>query len=430
MRLKLARPNPALTAIVLEGLFSRLSFGLITFALPLYARHLGLSFTKIGLLASLNTAVALALKPLMGWVADRIGTKRAFMFAIGIRSAISLALGFAALPWQLFAIRSAHGLSMSLRDPSANALIAENGGKKSVASAFAWYQTSKSLAGSLSKAAAGVLLAVTAANFSIVFFIAFLLSIIPIVLVWRNVKDAPPEHSLTTDEPGAVPPSEREPAAPTRKRKGLLPYIGLGFLISSTAEMLGGLFPIIATEYAHLSTAQTGIIYGLSTTCTIFAGPIFGWLSDHVSRKLVLMVRSFSNVVSSVLYFSTGFAPIAMARCTDDLGKAAFRPAWGALMAELSDTDRKSRARTMSLLGMGDDAGEIVAPIVAGFLLSTWGLPVVLGTRVGLAIVTELWALFAAPTPNASSPEGGCPSEAASVTPEAVESRTTASLVV
>ena len=157
MRLKLSRPNPALTAIVLEGLFSRLSFGLITFALPLYARHLGLSLTKIGLLASLNTAVALALKPLMGWVADRIGTKRAFMFAIGIRSAISLALGFAALPWQLFAIRSAHGLSMSLRDPSANALIAENGGKKSVASAFAWYQTSKSLAGSLSKAAAGVL---------------------------------------------------------------------------------------------------------------------------------------------------------------------------------------------------------------------------------------------------------------------------------
>ncbi len=37
-------PLPAAArAVVLEGLFSRLSFGLITFALPLYARHLGFS---------------------------------------------------------------------------------------------------------------------------------------------------------------------------------------------------------------------------------------------------------------------------------------------------------------------------------------------------------------------------------------------------
>src|SRR5437879_9710358 len=99
--------NISLLAIVGEGLLSRLSFGLISFTLPLYARHLGLSLTEVGILAALNSAVAVALKPLLGWAADRFGLKRTFVAAISLRSLVSLLLGFASVPWELFAIRSA-----------------------------------------------------------------------------------------------------------------------------------------------------------------------------------------------------------------------------------------------------------------------------------------------------------------------------------
>src|SRR5207249_8561116 len=177
------RVSSSLIAIVAEGLFSRLSFGLISFSLPLYARHLGLSLTEVGILAAMNSAVAVALKPLVGWAADRFGLKRTYLAAISLRSLVSLLLGFATLPWELFAIRSAHGLSMSLRDPSANALIAEHGTEKSVASAFAWYQTARTVAGSVSKGLAGVLLTVTAASYPLVFFLAFALSVLRILLV-------------------------------------------------------------------------------------------------------------------------------------------------------------------------------------------------------------------------------------------------------
>src|SRR3712207_8699104 len=50
----------ALLAIVAEGFFSRLSFGLVTFALPLYARDkFGLSLAEVGVLASFNMIVAI-----------------------------------------------------------------------------------------------------------------------------------------------------------------------------------------------------------------------------------------------------------------------------------------------------------------------------------------------------------------------------------
>src|SRR3989449_7612120 len=146
--------NPALLPIVAEGFLSRLSFGLISFALPLYAYHLGMKLTEIGILSSINLVAALALKPVMGWLADRFGLKRSFTAAAGLRSLVSLLLALARSPWQLFAIRSVYGVSQSLRDPALNALLAEHGGETGVASAFGWYSTAKSVAGSLGSAVA------------------------------------------------------------------------------------------------------------------------------------------------------------------------------------------------------------------------------------------------------------------------------------
>jgi MFS family permease len=390
-RRALKRVDPALAAIVAEGFFSRLSFGLISFALPLYAyQELGLSLTAIGFLASLNLGVAIVLKPFMGSIADRVGMKPSFTVAIALRSVVSLLLVFATLPWQLFAIRGVHGVSIALRDPSANVILAEQGGKKAVASAFAWYQTAKSLAGTLGKAGAGVLLAVTASSFSAVFVIAFLLSALPVVIVARFVRepkgdDAPAAAVREAEEEEA----RRAEAPPPRT----LRFAGVGFLISGTAYMLANLFPILAVEYAGLTTAQAGLVY-LIAPVVILTGPFFGWLSDNVSRKLVLSLRSVANVGSSVLYLvAPTFAGVAVARAVDDLGKAAFRPAWGALMAQVAAFDRRRRARMMGSMSAGEDAGEFAGPILAGFLWSTWGVPVLLAVRIALAVVTEIYTL-------------------------------------
>jgi MFS family permease len=173
----------------------------------------------------------------------------------------------------------------------------------------------------------------------------------------------------------------------------MLPFAGVGFLISGTAYMLANLFPILAVEYAGLTTAQAGLVY-LIAPVVILTGPVFGWLSDNVSRKLVLSLRSVANVGSSVLYLvAPSFAGVAVARAVDDLGKAAFRPAWGALMAHVAGFDRRRRARMMGSMSAGEDAGEFAGPILAGFLWSTWGVPVLLAVRIALAVVTEIYTL-------------------------------------
>lgn len=380
-------PRFALLALLGEGFFSRLSFGLISFALPLYARSLGMSLTEIGLLISLNAAVTMLCKPVMGSLADRYGWRRSLLTGVGLRSVSTLLFAVSWMPWHLFGIRALLGFSQSLRSPAVNALLAECGGKKSAASVFAWYSTAKMVAASAGRAVAGILLALTAGTFAPVFIVAFALSAVPLLVVWLYVRDPEGrvrEASIATDA--------QAPAAKTRP--GLLPIVGLGALMSGTAQMLHGLFPILATEYAGLGTAETGLIYLASTVVTMAAGPVFGWLSDHVSRELVLLVRGAANILSSAVYlFAPGFAGVTAAKLTDDMGKAAFRPAWGAMMSAASSHDTQNRARRMGVMSLGEDAGDLVGPALAGFLWSTGGIGALMGVRIVLAALTEVYAI-------------------------------------
>jgi MFS family permease len=113
-----------------------------------------------------------------------------------------------------------------------------------------------------------------------------------------------------------------------------------------------------------------------------------------VSYGLVLRFRSFANAVSSLVYLiSPNFPGFAVGRLLDDAGKAAFKPAWGAVMAHVASYNPRRRARTMGLLSMGEDAGDVVGPVLAGLLWTLGGVPLMLGARIGFAIAAEVYAV-------------------------------------
>lgn len=400
MQFKLKSVNPGLFALLAEGFLTRLSSGVIGFALPLFAyRKLGLSLAESGALLAMNVAAEQLFKPLMGWTADRIGLKRAYTLAIAGRSLAALAYALSGSAWQVYSARFLHGVAESLREPSVNALIAENAKAKSVASTFAWYNTAKQTASAIGKTASGFLLAMMADNFSAVFLLAFALSILPIIVVARYVREPHPAGSTTGDTGSTgknkngleTLPGDSNPAP---VGVSIFSFAMLGFLISCTAQMIANLFPVLATEYAHLTEAQTGLIYAVTVAVVIVAGPAFGWFADNVSRKLALTVRGLANTISSALFFFTPTFPgLAAGSVIDAAGKAAFRPAWGSLMARVSGFDRKRRAQVIGHLSMGEGLGEMLGPILGGFLWQTWGLGVMLGARVVLAVIGEIYAL-------------------------------------
>ncbi len=394
MRQLWSQLNRSLLAIIAEAFASRFSFGLISFALPLYAYQLGMSLSEIGLLIALKKTLSLFLKLPMARLADRFGRKRLLSLSIILRSLVALLLAFSVAPWQLFALRLLHGGSEAMRDPAASALVADHGGKKAIASVFAWYGTSKSAAGALGSAVAGLLLTLNGGDYREVFLLAFFLSVLPLWLVICQVEET------VLAQTGAEPPArgQQEDIATEResgRKPAILPFIGLGLLLHGTTQMVHGLLPVLATEYAGLTEAAAGSIYLVTLIVTLIAGPLFGWLADNVSRRLVFLVRSLANVLSSLIFILVpSYLGVLAGKGVDDLGKAAFQPSWGALSAQLSQYDPRQRAWTMGKLNMGKDAGAILGPLLAGLLWSLWGVVVMLGVRTLLAVLTELYAIW------------------------------------
>ena len=405
MSIKQYLAHRPILVILAEGFLSRLSFGIVSFALPLYARQLGLSLAETGVLLAVSAVAEQAIKPLTGHAADRYGLKNSYAAAIALRSLVAFLLVFAAAPWHLYAIRILHGVSESFRDPSVNTLIATYGKRKTLASSFAWYATAKTVAGSVGKAAAGMLIAAAAFGYAGAFVIAFLLSVLPLAVVLRYVRndrevarDAAGDEAGKEGDAGAVvaeaASGDQAVAGQPVATPSIFAFATLGFLITATANMLHNLFPILATEYAGLTVAETGLIYTLSIPVVIVSGPLFGWVSDNVSRNLALAVRGAANILSSLLYiFFPTFPGFAAGKLVDDMGKAAFRPAWGALMSHVSGFHKKRRARTMGYLSFGEGLGEIVGPLLTGFLWDARGLVAVVVARVLLALVNEVYAL-------------------------------------
>ncbi|WP_179137648.1 MFS transporter [Candidatus Entotheonella palauensis] len=367
-----------------EGFFSRLSIGIIAFALPLYARQIGLSMAEIGVLVSFNLGISMVLKPFSGWVADRVGYKRSAWMATALRSLLYVLLAGAALPWQLLSLQGARGAVKAVRDPALYTLIAVHGGKKRLASTFSWYMTAKGSAGSIGRALSGVLITLTASNYGWVFGIAAGLSLVSLIFL-SFVESKGAEEIEPTCQTNA----DHHP----RHWVSIVPYLGFGFLTTATARLIRGLMPLIMVEYSGLSAAQAGILYVIATLVMLVCTPIFGWLYDHVNRKVVLMARGMANMVSSILYLvAPTFVGFAIAKAFDKAGTAAFQPAWGALMAEVSGQSQHRRAQHMGLMSTGENAGAFAAPMIGGLCWSIGGVAALMGLRIALAIISEVYS--------------------------------------
>ena len=261
-------------------------------------------------------------------------------------------------PAQLSGLRGVHGASDSLRDPAVNSMLAEYGGKGSMASTFAWYQTTKT-AGSFGASPGGLLIATTL-GFPFAFAAAFALSFLP-ALPW----------------PWLVPPCRRIPAVTSRRRTQH----------PARPSQFGRRRSVRRSQHSTGSLGVSG------PTRTRTHRTALGRLSHRVGRPVVLSVRDFANVFSSLVYLlAANLAGVWTGKALDDMGKAAFRPAWGSMMADVANRDPKTRARAMGFLTAGEDAGTLAAPLLASLLWTLWGVPVLLFARVAVAAISELYA--------------------------------------
>jgi MFS family permease len=128
------------------------------------------------------------------------------------------------------------------------------------------------------------------------------------------------------------------------------------------------LFPVLPLYADRLGATpfQVGLILTLYALAQLLFLPVWGWVSDRVGRRPVILLSLFGTAVSFLLLAGAqSVAAIYVARVLAGLFAASI----GTAQAVVTDvTSPAERAGGMGVLGVAFGAGMVVGPVLGGFL--------------------------------------------------------------
>lgn len=228
-----------------------------------------------------------------------------------------------------------------------------------------------------------------------IFLVSTLLSACSMLLVWIFIKEKKKEKKDKKQKKGEV-----DPADPPGEQPNVWAFALLGMALTAPAYMVTGEFFVLLAVKLEVTSNALGWIKILAETVTpLLFGPFFGWLADRIGAGKVIALRSIANLVTSALFWIVpwfaGTALLGMlmglARGVDEIGKAAFKPTWGAISAKVSSFNLANRSRTMGILEAGVDTSDLAFPVIAAAMLQYLSLGPLMLVRAILALAAEIY---------------------------------------
>ena len=363
------------------------SFDAMLYALVLahVMRDLGMTKSTAGLLNSLTLLASGIGGVLFGFIADRIGRKRALMASILTYSVCSFASGLSTTVLMLAVFRFILGLGMGGEWNTGATLVAETWPTELRAKAIAVVQSSWAIGYALAALVAGVVLHY--ANWRVVFFVG----IVPAALtLWirRGVPESAmwEQHHASAMTRGTEQTAAGEDAGASFALLFRPPYVRYTFalLFVNFFGMFAwwGLFTWLP-PYLSLPVEQGGRGFGVMGTTTLlvvlnlfgmFPGyASFGWVADHLGRRKSFLMYTFGAAALVPLY-AQARSPIVLlvlGTLVAFFGTGFFSGS-GILGSEIFPT--RVRARALGLTYNGARAMSSIAPWVIGSVGQVRGL--------------------------------------------------------
>jgi MFS family permease len=277
-------------------------------------RDLGMSKAVSGLLYTLTLLASGIGGVAFGFLADRIGRKRALMLSILTYSVCSFASGLSTTVLMLAAFRFVLGLGMGGEWNTGATLVAETWPTELRAKAIAIVQSSWAIGFALAALVSGVVLHY--ANWRVVFFVGILPAA---VTLW--IQNRVPESEMWKEHHRLAAESPRVATAQQKyDHNSFARIFRPPFLKSTMALLLLNFFGMFGwwglftwfPAYLSLPVAQGGRGFDVKDTTILlvvfnlfgmFPGyATFGWVADHLGRRRSFMLYTFTAALLVPLY--------------------------------------------------------------------------------------------------------------------------------
>ena len=331
--------------------------------LPLFIKSIGGGGMAVGIISGLGESIASLFKMLAGFLSDKFGKRKPFVFGGYTISAISKLFFTFASSWpQILLLRSLERLGKGIRSAPRDAILAASSAKTKRGKNFGIHRAMDSGGAVLGAIIAFVLFWYLGFGFRKIFLVAGIfafLSLIPLIFV-KERKQEPKEISL---------------------KIGLkkLPKNLRIFIIVAALFALGNfsyMFFVLKSQSYFSGKFATGIpilLYILyNTSYTLFAVPA-GVLSDKIGRKKVLFLGyALFGLVCLGIVFGLNYALV-------NANQRAY-------VSDLAE--EKIRGTALGTFHMAISLASLPAGIIAGFLFDlNPTFPFIYGALISLVVI-------------------------------------------
>jgi len=363
MQIENNKADRAVSTLYRAILLGSLSFGILGFALPIYAKQMGASALDIGGMISIFGVMITIARPVVGWGIDHFGRKLflaiSFLFygiAMGV-FAVAQNVGM------LYVARIVQGIGSSLLWIPAYTVATE-------LSIHDWGRAVGSVDMSSNRGGFfgsfigfGLMLMVNpfALAWKISFVVYGLMTLIASFLIWRGV----PETRIV-----------QEVLAPLEEkyvdRNRLLRLMVIVFLTSISTAMISPLLLIFLQDRFTTDVAVLAMAFIPAAIVYSYLPGYTGGLSDRFGRTSLMAIGLVgAGLVSLLMPLMTSLVVLSILWVLEAVGFSAASPAQGALVADL--TGKNVRGTGYGLYTLASGLGFILGPLLGGWLYDSAG---------------------------------------------------------
>lgn len=339
------------------GFLTALGAHLVAVGLPSYSREQGLGYLAVGLLLAAYNLAEIAVKPMAGRAADRLGPRPVMFWGTVCFAGscfVYLALPASALP----GIRFCQGLGAGALSVTSVILVAQCFPGR-LGTAFGIYHALKG-AGYVIAPLFGGLTAGAGMRGSFALAGSAGLAVLSMqVLAWASLGDRGERTRAGGHATGF--------GAAVR----LWPWLMANFFDMALFGVLTGFLPMRAGELGYGAGGIAGVLVP-SMTAFLLAQPLAGAWADRAGRRsLVLAGLIVGAIAVGLLGVCSGIALLGMGMAAG----AGIGAAWTNSLAQVGAIAHPERVgKDLGLAGSCKDAGDIVGPLCLGYLAGHCGL--------------------------------------------------------
>lgn len=344
---------------------AQLGRGMLLPVVPLYLRDAGLSYTLVAVvLAALGLGAVLGGLP-SGSIAGRLGPEWLFVGATVATGLTAALLGISTAVFALVGFRLLYGMGAVGMRVSVQMLVNMAVPVRLRGRSMSGLGGAVRLAFFVGPLVGGVL--VDWVGFSATFMVCGVTTLCGLIPFLAVRRDRPGGQRF--DRP-TVPWSSLGDAL--RRHRGLLLLAGIGSaLVMTVREGRNVVVPLIGDELG-LSATSVGALVAIGTGADLLLFPVAGWLMDRFGR-LYAIVPAFSllGIGMFVLGLSDTTTGAIVAGVIMGIGNGMSAGTMLTLGGDLAPADA---GPFLAALGMMQDGGVVIGPILVGWLADTAGL--------------------------------------------------------